>query len=120
MALTRRQFLLGGLGAGAAGAAGLVVARRPWDEPSGPHKAAQGRAGAPEASTSSPASKDGILVLLTLYGGNDGLNTVIPYEAGPYLGGRPTLGYQPNEVIPLADGLALHPNLTGLKGLWDA
>jgi uncharacterized protein (DUF1501 family) len=62
----------------------------------------------------------GILVLVTLYGGNDGLNTVIPYQDAAYLGGRPTLGYQPNEVLPIGDGLALHPSLTGLKNLWDA
>ncbi|MDQ2826872.1 MAG: DUF1501 domain-containing protein, partial [Actinomycetota bacterium] len=64
--------------------------------------------------------KDGILVLLTLYGGNDGLNTLIPYQDGSYLGGRRTLGYQPQEVLPLADGLALHPNLKEIKALWDA
>jgi uncharacterized protein (DUF1501 family) len=55
----------------------------------------------------------------TLYGGNDGLNTLIPYQTGQYLGGRADLGYQPEEVIALGDGLALHPNLKGLKGLWD-
>jgi uncharacterized protein (DUF1501 family) len=66
------------------------------------------------------AAKEGILVLLTLYGGNDGLNTVIPYEDGSYLGGRSTLGYQPDQVLALGEGLGLHPNLTGLKGLWDA
>jgi uncharacterized protein (DUF1501 family) len=59
-------------------------------------------------------------VLVTLYGGNDGLNTVIPYTDPKYAAGRPTLGYTPDQVIPLADGLGLHPNLKGLKGLWDA
>jgi len=66
------------------------------------------------------SGKEGILVLLTLYGGNDGLNTLIPYEDGGYLGGRRNLGYQPQEVLALSDGLALHPNLKGLKSLWDA
>ena len=111
MALTRRQFVLGGLGAGAAG---LVLGRQSRDSSSDPP------APAPPALRGTPATrKDGILVLLTLYGGNDGLNTVIPYEQGSYLGGRRDLGYQPNQVLALADGLALHPNLTGLKGLWD-
>lgn len=118
MPLTRRQFLLGGLGAGAAGAAGLVVARMPWDAGNGAGSASGTR---PSGAAASHASiKDGILVLLTLYGGNDGLNTLIPYQDGAYLGGRTQLGYQPNEVIPLDQGLALHPNLSGLKGLWDA
>jgi uncharacterized protein (DUF1501 family) len=106
MPITRRQFVLGGLGAGVAGAAGLSLSRQP-----GPKRAAP--------SSSTPPLKDGILVLLTLYGGNDGLNTVIPYENGSYLGGRATLGYQPDQVLPLGDGLGLHPNLKQLKGLWD-
>lgn len=112
MPITRRQFVLGGLGAGVAGAAGLSLANRPG-QPRQP--------GAPSPGTGSKAPlSDGILVLLTLYGGNDGLNTVIPYENGSYLGGRATLGYQPDQVLPLGDGLGLHPNLAQLKGLWDA
>jgi uncharacterized protein (DUF1501 family) len=62
----------------------------------------------------------GTLVVVILYGGNDGLNTVIPYTDARYLGGRPTLGYQPHEVLALGEGLALHPNLKGLKAMWDA
>src|SRR5688572_3627114 len=117
MPITRRQFVLGGLGAGVAGAAGLSLANRPGQPR---------RPGAPSQATGStvPGStaplRDGILVLLTLYGGNDGLNTVIPYENGSYLGGRATLGYQPDQVLPLGDGLGLHPNLGQLKGLWDS
>ena len=118
MGLTRRQFLLGGLGAGAAGAAGLVIARQPWNGAGSPTAAPGGAAGGGPAQAG--AGKDGILVLLTMYGGNDGLNTVIPYQAGQYLGARRTLGYQPAEVIPLDGELGLHPNLAGLKGLWDA
>jgi len=124
MPLSRREFLLGGLGAGAAGAAGLIVSRH---SSAARPAAAPGAAGGPDvaSATTLPTlagnpGKDGILVLLTLYGGNDGLNTLIPFENGSYLGGRRTLGYQPQEVLPLTDGLALHPNLTGMKALWDA
>ncbi len=119
MPITRREFVLGGLGAGVAGAAGLVLARQPGAKPPGSpsQPAPAGGVALPSAGTS---AKDGILVLLTLYGGNDGLNTVIPYESGNYLGGRSALGYQPNEVLPLSEGLALHPNLKGMKDLWDA
>jgi uncharacterized protein (DUF1501 family) len=106
--LTRRQFIAAAAGAGAAGAVGLTLARHPIES------ALSG----PSASGSTP--KDATLVLCTLYGGNDGLNTVIPYQDGNYLGGRGQLAYQPHEVIPLEDGLALHPNLKGLKKLWDA
>ncbi len=123
MPITRREFVLGGLGAGVAGAAGLILARHPWESGTSPGPGTPAAATGPAAKgavTSGGAAKDGILVLLTLYGGNDGLNTLIPFEDGNYLGGRSALGYQPNEVLPIGDGLALHPNLTGLKGLWDA
>jgi uncharacterized protein (DUF1501 family) len=61
----------------------------------------------------------GVLVLLTLYGGNDGLNTVIPAGDPAYQSARPELAYAESEVLPLADGLGLNPGLTGMKTLWD-
>ena len=71
-------------------------------------------------ATAAPRPGAGILVVVALYGGNDGLNTVIPYQDGAYLSARTSLGYQPSEILPLDQHLALHPNLKGLKGLWDA
>jgi len=120
MPITRREFVLGGLGAGVAGAAGLVLSRQPWEPVSSPRPGAPAPAAAAADVARAAAGKDGILVLLTLYGGNDGLNTVIPYENGSYLGGRTALGYQPDQVLPIGDSLGLHPNLTSIKGLWDA
>jgi uncharacterized protein (DUF1501 family) len=117
MPLDRRQFLLGAAGAAAAGAAGLTLAKHPWAASDAPAASPGSPAGA--APTPAGAATAGILVVATLYGGNDGLNTLIPYETGQYLGGRADLGYKPEEVIALGDGLALHPNLKGLKGLWD-
>jgi uncharacterized protein (DUF1501 family) len=61
----------------------------------------------------------GVLVMVTLYGGNDGLNTVIPAGDPAYHDARPELAYTEEEVQPLADGLGLNPGMTGLKALWD-
>lgn len=104
--LSRRRFILGAGALGAAAAAsGVLAAVRPWDH-------------AATASTGGPGG--GPLVLITLYGGNDGLNTVIPYADPAYLSLRPSLGYQPSQVLPLAEGLGLNPKLPGLQALWKS
>jgi uncharacterized protein (DUF1501 family) len=59
------------------------------------------------------------LVVVTLYGGNDGLNTVIPYADAAYQSARPELAYKPEEVLKLDDQLGLNPALKGLKALYD-
>lgn len=61
----------------------------------------------------------GVLVMLTLYGGNDGLNTVIPASDPAYQSARPDLAYAESDLLPLGEGLGLNPGMTGLKGLWD-
>jgi uncharacterized protein (DUF1501 family) len=105
--MTRRQFLISsGVVAGtalAAGATGCTVS----------HLVKAG------ARTPLPVGNK-ILVLITLYGGNDGLNTLIPYTDGTYYTARPDLAYRQDEVLPLADGLGLNPAMTGLKALYDA
>jgi uncharacterized protein (DUF1501 family) len=60
-----------------------------------------------------------ILVIVTLYGGNDGLNTVVPYTDPLYYSLRPELAYKPEVVLPLNAELALNPAMKGLKSLWD-
>ena len=60
-----------------------------------------------------------ILVMLTLYGGNDGLNTVIPYADSLYYSSRPEISYKAETVLPLDAELALNPSMKGLKNLWD-
>lgn len=60
-----------------------------------------------------------ILVIVTLYGGNDGLNTVVPYQDSTYASMRPGISLSAADVLPLANGLALNGSMTGFKKLWD-
>lgn len=59
------------------------------------------------------------LVIIQLSGGNDGLNTVIPFRNDLYYKQRPTLGIPKNEVININDELGLHSSLNPLKRLYD-
>jgi len=60
-----------------------------------------------------------ILVVLQLSGGNDGLNTVIPYSNDFYYKARPSLGINANDVLKIDDASGLHPALAGMKELFD-
>lgn len=60
-----------------------------------------------------------ILVLLQLSGGNDGLNTVIPFEDSIYFSKRPNLNIPKNNVIQLNSLTGLHPSLQKLKDIYD-
>lgn len=61
----------------------------------------------------------GVLVLVTLYGGNDGLNTVIPASDPAYQSSRPDLAYGAKEVLDLGEGLGFNPAMTGLHEMWQ-
>jgi len=60
-----------------------------------------------------------ILVVLQLAGGNDGLNTVVPFASEAYQKARPRLALSKEEVLALSDTLGLHSSLTGLRSLYD-
>ena len=60
-----------------------------------------------------------ILVILQMAGGNDGLNTLVPFVDDHYRRARPTLGVPTADVLRLNDSFGLHPTLTGLKDLYD-
>ncbi len=59
------------------------------------------------------------LVIVQLSGGNDGLNTVVPYRDDIYFKSRPNLGLKPEADLHLTDDLRLHPSLLPLKDLYD-
>jgi len=63
--------------------------------------------------------KDTILVVIEMTGGNDGLNTVIPYGDDLYHKYRPTLGYKQDKVVRLNDRLGLNPGMNGFRQLWS-
>src|SRR5437764_8532477 len=63
--------------------------------------------------------QDKILVVLEMSGGNDGLNTVIPYADDLYHKARPSLRHTKDAVIRLDDHVGLHPGMTGLRPLWE-
>lgn len=60
-----------------------------------------------------------IVVIVTLYGGNDGLNTLIPFKDPIYFSSRPDISYTVESMLPLDSELALNPSMTGIKNLWD-
>jgi uncharacterized protein (DUF1501 family) len=59
------------------------------------------------------------LVLVTLYGGNDGLNTVIPYGDPAYRAARPELAYGEEKILKLDEEAGLNPGLAGLHRLYQ-
>ena len=61
-------------------------------------------------------SSDRILIILQLSGGNDGLNTIVPYRNDHYYQLRPTLGIEKEKVIKISDELGFNPALGKISG----
>ena len=61
-----------------------------------------------------------VLVVVQLAGGNDGLNTVVPYTDSHYYDSRPTIAIDPGKVLPLNGSFGLNPAMPGIKALYDA
>ena len=66
------------------------------------------------------AAADRVLVILELAGGNDGLNTVVPYTDSIYRTMRPTIQVPAAAALDLDGRMGLNPVMTGMKSLWDA
>ena len=58
------------------------------------------------------------LVIIQLSGGNDGLNTVIPFENDIYYNARKTIAIPKNNVLKLSTDLGFHPSMSGLQSLY--
>jgi len=59
------------------------------------------------------------LVVIQLSGGNDGLNTIIPFENDIYYNSRKTISIAKDSALKLTDDLGFHPSMTGLHGLYN-
>jgi uncharacterized protein (DUF1501 family) len=103
MKTTRRDFL-------GVGAAGLSFVSLGGSAPRLFERAAA-------ASTRADAN-DHVLIVLELAGGNDGLNTVIPFEDAHYYRNRRTLGIPKKDVHKLTDKVGLHPRMGPLAELY--
>ena len=104
MTIDRRAFLVRGLGLATVSA---LVPRF-------------GVAGARFFEESIEAPPDRVLVVLELAGGNDWLNTVVPYTDAAYYAQRATIGVAANSVLDLDGRVGFNPVMGSLKTLWDA
>ncbi|MCC7425243.1 MAG: DUF1501 domain-containing protein [Planctomycetaceae bacterium] len=77
------------------------------------------RAALAAPASDQPGGKQTVLVVVQLTGGNDGLNTVIPFRDPAYHAARPSLKQPADKVKRLNDDVALHPSLGGLASLWE-
>jgi uncharacterized protein (DUF1501 family) len=97
--LTRRRFLQ------AMGATGVGIAVTNFDS---------------LAAHADPiGARDGVLVVLTLAGGNDGLNTVVPTGLGAYYDARKGISIAPSAALDIGNGFGLHPKLPYLRDLYQ-
>ncbi len=100
MAVSRRKFIHGGLGM-----LGLMLSAEELFKLS---------------ALASDTNNRRQLVLIQLSGGNDGLNTVIPFGTGAYYDARPQIAVPQKDVLKLTDNIGLHPQMTGMQELFNA
>lgn len=110
--MTRREFIKKGLTMVAVGATApsfitrtALAMNNPWDVAQ-----VTSRPGVPD---------DRVLVVVQMGGGNDGLNTLVPFTNDAYYRARPNLAVAQKDVIRVTDELGLHPNLAKVRDLYD-
>jgi uncharacterized protein (DUF1501 family) len=121
--LSRRRFLglAGGAALGGGAAAWAGFGSRDDGDAALATPTTTGRVST--TSTTAPAAtKDKVLVVVQMSGGNDGLNTLVPVNDGRYHDARPTLAVADTDALPIpGDGqLGLHPALAPMVPLWQA
>src|ERR1700680_4107826 len=100
--IARRDFLRAGFGSIAFGAAGVLGRAPSWAQ----------------ATADKATRHDRILVVVELSGGNDGLNTVVPYGDDAYYRARPRIGIKPARLRKLDDHFGLQPTMAGFERLY--
>jgi len=112
LGMTRREFLHKGLTIVALGATAPSFLTRTALAMGNPFDIAQviSRPGVPD---------DNVLVVIQMGGGNDGLNTVVPFADEAYYRARPRLAIPRNEVIQVTGEVGLHPKMAKFKELYD-
>ena len=100
MTLNRRKFL-----SNAAIASGAALS--PWRLALGDSK-------------NSGADSDRILVVVELSGGNDGLNSIVPYADDAYYHHRPSIGIKKPDLLRLDDHFGFNPGMLGFERLWQS
>jgi uncharacterized protein (DUF1501 family) len=102
--LTRRDLMRAGLATGAAGLAGALPLPRVFG-------------GVRDAAAATPDDKR-ILVVFEMSGGNDGLNTVVPYGDDAYYQARPAIGIPADEVLAIDEHFGFNPGVVGFERLY--
>lgn len=72
-----------------------------------------------QAAAANANKQETVLVVVQLSGGNDGLNTVIPFKDDTYRSNRPTLAIPQSDVLKINDSLGFHPSARGLADLLE-
>ena len=110
-AFTRREFV-----------SGLTLASAALCVPSFLQRSALAMHESMHGLSSAPGiPEERILVVVQLSGGNDGLNTVVPFGSPQYYKVRQNIAVQQREALALSgsDGIGLHPQMAGIREMYD-